>query len=370
MKKFILLCLITANAYSQSVGTKVSFSAVDGKTYSGVVKEIQGNQYKIKYEGFDFEAWLTRDQFQVVSTYQYSASATTATTTNPVSYSQPANDLQGIFDFGKKQGWVTAVQESNYGRYITPLSNENKNRLLTFIQKAKTASARYFVLISWMAKDPPAMLDKFINELNNYTESYQQEKCLMSSHRSVIQQWQNTCAVTTIEVFLADLCPRYAWDLKQTPDFDKIANDPTNENAKEQKTLIERYGAPAAVRGDNSAKVIPINGALDDFVTPLLGVHFSTQQVAEPLPTVLTKIRNQLDRGIDVPLLVGFVGTGARHFVLTMKYKLVQGQYQYLIYDPWDGVCDYVAESTIESGSLSPLLTNWRISIDYYYTAN
>lgn len=369
MKKiaaFFLVCIaFFLGAGAQSVGTKVSFSAVDGKTYSGVVKEIQGSQYKIKYDGYDFEAWMTRDQFQVIE-----AASPTSTAGASANSSQPAKELQSIFDFGRNEGWATPVQESNYAKYVTPLSNADKNRLLGFIRKAKTASAKYFVLVSWLVKDPIATLDKFITELNAYPESYQQEKCLMSGRRSVIQQWQNTCAVATVEVFLADLCPRYAWDLKQTPNFDVLANDPNNANASEQKTLIERYGAPAAVRGDNSAKVIPINGALDDFVSPLLGVHFTTQQVNEPLGNVFAKARNQLDRGIDVPLLVGFVGTGARHFILLMKYKQVQGQYQYLIYDPWDGLCDYVKETSILNGSMSPLLPNWRISVDYYYTAD
>ena len=348
--------------HAQSIGSKVSFSAVDGKSYTCIVKEIQGNQYKVKYDGYDFEAWLTKDQFQVVDAAPVSNSSATITAA--------ATDLQGIFYFGRRQGWVTPVQESYYARYITPLSDQDKSRLLQFFMKAHTNSARYFVMASWMCHDPIATLEQFINELNAYPESVQQEKCLMSSHRSVIQQWQNTCAITTVEVFLADLCPRYAWELKQVPNFNIVANDPNNAIASQQKQLIEKYGAPAAARGDNAAKYIAINGALDELVSLLLGVHFITQQVNEPLTNVLSKIRSELDRGIDTPLLVEFTGTSARHFMLVMKYREVQGQYQYLIYDPWDGVCDYVQESMILSGSMYPLLAQWKIGVDYYYRAN
>ncbi|HEX2608869.1 MAG TPA: hypothetical protein VHK91_15905, partial [Flavisolibacter sp.] len=45
------------------IGSMVSFTAVDGKKYTGVIKDIQGNQYKVKYDGFDYEAWLQADQF-------------------------------------------------------------------------------------------------------------------------------------------------------------------------------------------------------------------------------------------------------------------------------------------------------------------
>ncbi len=49
------------------IGSKVSFAASDGKTYMGTIKEIQGDQYKIKYDAFDFETWLRGNQFTVVA---------------------------------------------------------------------------------------------------------------------------------------------------------------------------------------------------------------------------------------------------------------------------------------------------------------
>jgi len=356
------------------IGSKVSFLGTDGKTYTGIINDSQGDKYKIKYDGFDFEAWVVREQFTLVSnntSTTYTPVISQQNNSHPDLGNQPSGlALRRIFDFGKSLGWATQVQENLYSQYITSLSETDKNRLLSFILKAKTSSAQFFVLKSWLCKDPIAMLQKFIDELNAYPESYQQEKCLITSHRSVIQQWQNTCAVTTVEAFLADLCPRYSWDLKQIDHFDVVANDPNNANAQEQKILLEKYGAPAAVRGDNSAKVIPINGALDDFVGPLLGVHFYTQQVNESLPAVFSKIRSQLDKGLDVPLLVGFMGTQARHFLLTLKYRNTGNGYEYLIYDPWDGVCDYVKESGILQNSFSPLLSAFKISVDYYYPTN
>ena len=137
--------------------------------------------------------------------------------------------------------------------------------------------------------------------------------------------------------------------------------------AEQQKQLLEKYGGVASPRGDYSGKAIGINDALNELVGPIVGVKYYAQQVNEPLQSVLGKIRNLIDRGLDVPLLIGFVGTQAKHFILTMRYRQVANGYQYLIYDPWDGVCDYVNESTILQGSLSPLLTQWKISIDYYY---
>jgi hypothetical protein len=356
---FLLLFSFFSSA--QTVGSKVSFNAVDGKSYSGTVTQIQGNRYKISYDGYDYEAWLTSDQFRVVTNTQTVLVKTTGA-------SVPATELQNIFDFGKSKGWATVLQEKKFSDYMARLSGADKTNLLTFLDQAKTSSAKFFVLKSLLNGDDFTILQTFINELNQYSETYQQEHCLITNHRSIIQQWEYSCSVTVVQTFLGDLCPRFAWDVKKISDFDRVANDPySNQMGLQQKQLLEKYGGASSVRGDYSGKYIAINDALNDFVGKILGVHFSTVQVTESLPAVFGKIRNQLDKGFNVPLLIGFVGSTARHFILVMKYRYVQGGYQYLIYDPWDGVCDYVNESSILEGSFSPLLTSWKISVDYYY---
>jgi hypothetical protein len=170
-----------------------------------------------------------------------------------------------------------------------------------------------------------------------------------------------------LQTFLADLSPRYAWEIRQIANFDIVANDPTCPLALQQKQLMEKYGGVASVRGDMTGTSIGIIGPLRDLITPILGVNFYAQEATEPLPVIFTKIRAQLDKGVNVPLLVGFVGTQSRHFILAMRYIKTGAQYQYLIYDPWDGRCDYVSESAIIQGSLAPLLTEYSITVDYYY---
>ena len=353
------------------VGSKVSFNAVDGKTYTGIIKDIQGNNYKVKYDGFDFESWLTKDQFTIVNTtttYQptYKPAKQQPNYTQNTGTKVQAQDVGNIFNFGKQQGWASQVHENKFNNYIAQLSNEDKNKLAVFLNQANTSSARFFALKSLLSGDSYTVIQKFIEQLNAYPESYQQEKCLVTTRKSIIQQWQYSCSVTTVQTYLGDLCPRYAWEIKQIPNFDAAANDPNHPMAQQQKILLEKYGGGASARGDYSGKAIGISGPLNDFVGKILGVTFYAQQITEPLPTVLGKVRSQLDRGLDVPLLVGFQGTDAKHFILVMKYKYANG-YQYLIYDPWDGVCDYVSQSNLEAGSIAPLNNSWKITIDYYY---
>ena len=327
---------------------------------------MQGNNYKVKYDGYDFEAWLTRQQFSIVHKETTQPAYTAQNTGRPAS-----GDLANIFAFGKQHGWASGVLENRFNNYINDLSADNRTQLTGILNKANTSSARFFALKSALSGDGFAVTQQFIQQLNQYPEAYQQEHCLITTHRSIIQQWEYSCSVTVVQTYLGDLCPRYAWEVKQTDNYDAVSQDPyQNAMGIQQKMLLEKYGGAASVRGDYSGKYIAINDALNELVGPIIGARYTTVQVTESLPTVFGKIRAEVDRGFNVPLLIGFVGTQARHFLLLMKYKYVQSGYQYLIYDPWDGVCDYVSESTILQGSLSPLLTQWKITLDYYYTAN
>jgi hypothetical protein len=68
---FLLISILfTINLSAQSVGDKVFYKAADGKEYTGLIKEIKGDQYLVKYDGVDFEAWLTRDQFTITNSTQ------------------------------------------------------------------------------------------------------------------------------------------------------------------------------------------------------------------------------------------------------------------------------------------------------------
>lgn len=59
----LLLTFIVTNA--QTVNSKVSMKDANGKTYTGVITYVRGDKYYVKYDGFDFSAWLSKNQFTV-----------------------------------------------------------------------------------------------------------------------------------------------------------------------------------------------------------------------------------------------------------------------------------------------------------------
>lgn len=68
MKKllFILSIFLVNYSIAQKIGNKVSIVAVDGKTYTGVITDIQGGKYKVRYDGYNFDSWLTANQFTLL----------------------------------------------------------------------------------------------------------------------------------------------------------------------------------------------------------------------------------------------------------------------------------------------------------------
>ena len=63
---FLVMIFFFVSTQSQNVGSKVTFPGTDGRTYTGVIKEMKENRYKIKYDGYDFEAWVLRSQFTLM----------------------------------------------------------------------------------------------------------------------------------------------------------------------------------------------------------------------------------------------------------------------------------------------------------------
>jgi hypothetical protein len=63
-----IICLLFffSQINAQAVNSKVTMKDANGKSYTGVITSINGGKYNVKYDGVDFSAWLTKDQFSVI----------------------------------------------------------------------------------------------------------------------------------------------------------------------------------------------------------------------------------------------------------------------------------------------------------------
>lgn len=63
----LVATLFTIISFAQNKGDNVELVGEDGKTYTGKITEISNGKYKVLYDGYDFSAWLTDNQFKVIN---------------------------------------------------------------------------------------------------------------------------------------------------------------------------------------------------------------------------------------------------------------------------------------------------------------
>ena len=98
--------------------------------------------------------------------------------------------------------------------------------------------------------------------------------------------------------------------------------------------LFGMYHLPAFPKNNDAS--LPI----DTLIIRIPSVMRSDEAAAKHMIAALEKksLQTQLNRGIAMPLLVGFIGSQARHFILVLHYTQTNGSYRYLVYDPGKGV--------------------------------
>lgn len=292
-----------------------------------------------------------------------------AQTTQRTTYA--TNDLsvyfKNVLAFGKSKGWSTILFDERLNVYMAQHSVADQTRLASLINSATTPSAKFFALKSFLGGDVEATVQRFVAQLNALPEQQQQDRCTVFHLQGLAQKWQYSCSIAVVLTYLADLCPRYAFEVKMVPGYDQAISNPQNPMAVQEKQLLEQYGGKASPRGDVSGKAIGINEPINAMVGRVLGVQFYAKQVAGSVGDALNNIRSLLDAGMNVPALVDFLPSHAAHFVLFFREKYEAGQYWYLVYEPWEGKCSWVSTSNITANSFSPLLSQWRIQLTWYY---
>ena len=191
---------------------------------------------------------------------------------------------------------------------------------------------------SLMAGDQALVLQSFASPINQLTDAQLLERCsVRTSPRGLIQQWQNFCAITVVQTSLADIRPRYAYELKAEPDHSTINTALPDGIAQQQQQLVRQYGGQCSPHGIVNGSDIGLNGPLNDFVGKILKVNFGATQVvsADPEESCRT-IRTQLAAGLCVPIRIS-------------------------------GVTGYMLETTFKQGRLTPLNANWHYQLTHVY---
>lgn len=279
-----------------------------------------------------------------------------------------AQTLADVFRYGQQRGLATVHQQRFLAFCLQHWTSDQQTETLTFLKQVRSPLGQFLLLESVLAGEKEATLTPFVQALNRLTDSQMLDQCTVRRSRALIQQWENTCSITTVQLFLADLSPRYAYDLTRNTGYTTLLRNPANGIARQQQRLLEQYGGQAATRGDyTGGRTIGINDVLNRWVGGILRGSFRAETAPANATDLYAAIRRQLDVGINVPIRIEFVQSAGGHFMLVLDYKQQTDGVYYLLYDPYDGVCGYVSEATLNRGSVAPLNTSWQIRVSHYY---
>ena len=184
----------------------------------------------------------------------------------------------------------------------------------------------------------------------------------------VKQQWQMSCAPTSVQAIKAELDPIYALKLRtENPRLEDVdASDGSKLSPKlagEQSDMLVSQGVGPTNRGvDGDGLSLSEVESLFNATASATGISYKTNGVDDAnLDAALTQMQASLSKGLPVPLLVGKNGA-AGHAVLMTGFDPGPPR-RYAIHDPYDGKTVTVTDADIKAKSFD--VAGWHELTDF-----
>jgi hypothetical protein len=170
----------------------------------------------------------------------------------------------------------------------------------------------------------------------------------------IAQQWQMSCGPTTVQIVHAQTDPIYALSLHEGGDIhgQGMANLPMTveqglilAGQGSVPTPLGTAGTGAWVESDLSA----LSGATGVTYTHIaVATEYPTNSADSPVATALTEIKDFLDQGLHVPLVIGNAANPNAHYVVALR----RSGSDIIIHDPGSGSTFSVTEAQFMGNSL------------------
>jgi hypothetical protein len=261
------------------------------------------------------------------------------------------------------------AQTDRASKLLAAMPQQDRERVDPLLQKAKPNEKKYLqkALASSHSADE---LDAFYKQIAGKNQAWMDRNLHVvggSKGKGIKQQWQASCAPTTVEAMKAELDPIYALKLwKENPKLTEAnKSDGTAVNpklAEDQKAMLVAKGGIATNR-DTKGTGMKIRDALNE-QKAVTGLEFTFRQVdASTVDNVLGKIDAALAGGLPVPVRVSKAGSTGGHFVLIVGEESGSPRV-YSIHDPWNGTMVKVSEDAIKAKSFN--IAGWNTITDMY----
>ena len=251
------------------------------------------------------------------------------------------------------------AQTSRADKLKKGMSEEDQKKVDKVLSEAKSIEKDY--LIKALASSHSAKeLEDFYQEIKGKDIAWMENNLHVvgdTKGKGVKQQWQMSCAPTSVQAIKAELDPVYALKLrKENPNLegadDSDGGKLNPKLAQEQSDMLLSKGAVATNRGV-SGKGLSVKGVEDLFNATKgeTGVKYDTKKIDDTdMDTSLDEMGKSITSGLPVPLLVGKSG-GPGHAVLMTGFDAGPPRL-YSIHDPYDGKTITVTDKQIKSKKL------------------
>lgn len=238
---------------------------------------------------------------------------------------------------------------------LTPAERQAFDELLA--RHAKEPAVRDQLLKALAAGSPPSELEWLAGELAGRDPAWIEANTRLTAPDTgagLRQQFQDSCAATTVQALRGEYDPAYALrtrqsngDVTQAP---ASGNDPF---AREQRTILESNGGLAVPREQQGGAGLrdPDWLAALEAVGEQSGLRFtqvgSFDAPIEP-ERAIALMEENLSQGRVVPLgLSDPVAPGGHAIMATSVRRDAKGQPEFLVFDPWEGWSGWITAAAI-----------------------
>lgn len=283
-----------------------------------------------------------------------------------------ANTIPGVLtshQASRVEPAVQALLEMEYFIFRDLLDAAGSDMERAFLCKA-LAAARTTADITTFADTIRGMSDNWLLRNLNVIDFDESD----GVEQGIIQQFGNSCGPTSVQVIRASADPIYALELRSAGPIEQASQTgvsapdtvPNDMLANEQKAILDSHAA-AGTGNAATDRANPTGGAWVESdmnaLAAATGVTYQTKIVGTdiPLNDAIDVLKNALNAGIHVPLVVGGSVGDTAHYVMAMAISGDRIQ----IHDVWSGDTVWRTEQEFKDSDLHlPSLHTMLTAID------
>jgi hypothetical protein len=290
----------------------------------------------------------------------------------PVATAAP-QPVPGVLDYntiladGVSRQLAYPLQQQLLLPRINALAPADRTALDADLAAAKSETEQIFILKAIAANEAWRRVSGYADTIRGLGDAQLVAVSMMHNDLDLMQQWQDSCGPSIVEVAGGEYDPLYSYQLHAL--YQVTVVDPLGVNAGlagQQKQWLEAAGGIAVQRGQNGGKPVAIDDMLNQHLSPITNASYTVTEATGNPAGALETIANDLRAGYAVPLRVIFVAENYGHFIVALAARGATGQHDFLIHDSVSGKTAWVSQANILAQNFNAFF-NEPVGLTHYY---